>query len=102
MLSGANAFEISDIEKMNIGAHQPGVQDVTTLQALWLPEITIRQGQEVAKQKKPDIFPSRLFSPSAFPPATCRTALRPSARVDVMSASKVKERTANITPFHEL
>jgi hypothetical protein len=25
MLSGANAFEISDIEKMNIGAHQPGV-----------------------------------------------------------------------------
>jgi hypothetical protein len=102
MLSGANAFEISDIEKMNIGAHQPGVQDVTTLHALWLPEITIRQGQEVAKQKKPDIFPSRLFSPSAFPPATCRTALRPSARVDVMSASKVKETTANITPFHEL
>jgi hypothetical protein len=25
MLSGANAFEISDIERMNIGAHQPGV-----------------------------------------------------------------------------
>jgi hypothetical protein len=24
MLSGANAFEISDIERMNIGAHQPG------------------------------------------------------------------------------
>ena len=73
------------------------------LHALWLPEITIREGQEVAKQKKPDIFPSRLFSPSAFPPATCRTeSLRPSARVDVMSASKVKETTANITPFHEL
>jgi hypothetical protein len=29
MLSGANAFEISDIEKMNIGAHQPGVWHVT-------------------------------------------------------------------------
>ena len=26
MLSGANAFEISDIERMNIGAHQPGVR----------------------------------------------------------------------------
>ena len=25
MLSGANAFEISDIERMNIGAHQLGV-----------------------------------------------------------------------------
>jgi hypothetical protein len=25
MLSGANAFEISDIERMNIGAHQPGL-----------------------------------------------------------------------------
>jgi hypothetical protein len=25
MLSGANAFEISDIERMNIGAHPPGV-----------------------------------------------------------------------------
>jgi hypothetical protein len=25
MLSGANAFEISDIERMNIRAHQPGV-----------------------------------------------------------------------------
>ncbi len=25
MLSGANAFEISDIERMNIGAHQPGI-----------------------------------------------------------------------------
>ena len=25
MLSGAIAFEISDIERMNIGAHQPGV-----------------------------------------------------------------------------
>ena len=25
ILSGANAFEISDIERMNIGAHQPGV-----------------------------------------------------------------------------
>lgn len=25
MLSGANAFEISDIERMNIGAYQPGV-----------------------------------------------------------------------------
>jgi hypothetical protein len=25
MLFGANAFEISDIERMNIGAHQPGV-----------------------------------------------------------------------------
>src|SRR6266513_1886716 len=24
MLSGANAFEISDIERMNIGAHEPG------------------------------------------------------------------------------
>jgi hypothetical protein len=24
MLSGANAFEISDIERMNIGGHQPG------------------------------------------------------------------------------
>ena len=45
MLSGANAFEISDIERMNIGAHQPGVWHVTMLHALWLPEITIRQGQ---------------------------------------------------------
>jgi hypothetical protein len=25
MLSGANAFEISDIERMNIGAHRLGV-----------------------------------------------------------------------------
>ena len=25
MLSGANAFEISDIERMNIGAYQPGI-----------------------------------------------------------------------------
>jgi hypothetical protein len=25
MLSGANAFEISDIERMDIGAHQPGI-----------------------------------------------------------------------------
>jgi hypothetical protein len=25
MLSGANAFEISDIERMNVGGHQPGV-----------------------------------------------------------------------------
>jgi hypothetical protein len=31
MLSGANAFEISDIERMNIGAHQPGIYDVTML-----------------------------------------------------------------------
>jgi len=45
MLSGANAFEISDIERMNIGVRQPGVYDVTMLHALWLPEITIRQGQ---------------------------------------------------------
>jgi hypothetical protein len=45
MLSGANAFEISDIERMNIGAHQPGVWHVTMLHALWLAEITIRQGQ---------------------------------------------------------
>jgi hypothetical protein len=29
MLSGANAFEISGIEKMNIGPHQPGVWQVT-------------------------------------------------------------------------
>jgi hypothetical protein len=29
MLSGANAFEISDIERMNIGAHQPGAWHVT-------------------------------------------------------------------------
>ena len=48
MLSGANAFEISDNERMNIGAHQPVVWDVTMLHALWLPEIIIRQGQ-VAK-----------------------------------------------------
>jgi hypothetical protein len=37
MLSGANAFEIfeiSDIERMNIGAHQPGVWHVTMLHAL--------------------------------------------------------------------
>jgi hypothetical protein len=46
MLSGANAFEISDIERMNIGEHQPGAQDVTMLHALWLPEITIRQPQD--------------------------------------------------------
>jgi hypothetical protein len=52
MLSGANAFEISDIEKMNIGAHQPGVQDVTMLHALWLPEITIRQGQVCKAREK--------------------------------------------------
>ena len=43
MLSGANAFEISDIERMNIGARQ----DVTMLHALWLREITIRQGQGI-------------------------------------------------------
>jgi len=43
MLSGANAFEISDIERMNIGARQ----DVTMLHALWLPEITIRQGSGI-------------------------------------------------------
>jgi hypothetical protein len=29
MLCGANAVEIRDIERMNIGAHQPGVWDVT-------------------------------------------------------------------------
>ena len=46
MLSGANVFEISDIERMNIGAHQPGVWHVTMLHALWLAEITIRQGQD--------------------------------------------------------
>jgi hypothetical protein len=45
MLSGANAFEISDIERMNIGAHQPGVWHVIMLHALWLAEITSRQGQ---------------------------------------------------------
>jgi excisionase family DNA binding protein len=45
MLSGANAFEFSNIERMNIGAHQPGVWDVTTLHALLLREITIRHGQ---------------------------------------------------------
>ncbi len=45
MLSGANAFEISDIERMNIRAHQPGVWHVTMLHALGLPEITFRQGQ---------------------------------------------------------
>ena len=45
MLSGANAFEISDIERVNIGAHQPGVWHVTMLHALWLAEIIIRQGQ---------------------------------------------------------
>ncbi len=44
MLSGANAFEISDIEKMNIAAHQPGVWHVAMLHALWLREITIRHG----------------------------------------------------------
>ena len=53
MLSGANAFEISDIERMNIGAHQPGVWHVTMLHALWLREITIRQGQaQVVRQIK--------------------------------------------------
>jgi hypothetical protein len=46
MLSGANAFEISDIERMDIGEHQPAAQDVTMLHALWLPEITIRQPQD--------------------------------------------------------
>jgi hypothetical protein len=45
MLSAANAFEISDIERMNIGTHQPGVWHVTMLHALWLAEVTIRQGQ---------------------------------------------------------
>ena len=43
MLSGANAFEISDIERMNIGA----CRDVTMLHALWLPEISIRQGSGI-------------------------------------------------------
>jgi hypothetical protein len=33
MVSGANAFEISDIERMNIGAHQSAAQDVTMLSA---------------------------------------------------------------------
>jgi hypothetical protein len=51
MLSGANAFEISDIERMNIGAHQHGVEDVTMLFALWLPEMTIRQGQEPRRRQ---------------------------------------------------
>jgi hypothetical protein len=45
MVSGANAFEISNIERMNIGAHQPGVWHVTMLHSLWLREITIRKGQ---------------------------------------------------------
>ena len=45
MVSGANAFEISDIERMNIGAHQSAAQDVTMLSALLLPKITIRQPQ---------------------------------------------------------
>jgi len=31
MLFGANAFEISDIERMNLGAHQTDVSNVTTL-----------------------------------------------------------------------
>jgi hypothetical protein len=51
MLSGANAFEISDIERMNIGAHQPGVWHVTMLHALWLAEITIRQGQRTGSRR---------------------------------------------------
>jgi|HubBroStandDraft_4_1064222.scaffolds.fasta_scaffold08199_6 hypothetical protein len=29
ILSGANASEISDFERMNIGAHQSGIYDVT-------------------------------------------------------------------------
>ena len=46
MLSVANAFEISDIERVNIGARQPAAQDITMIHALWLPKITIRQPQE--------------------------------------------------------
>jgi hypothetical protein len=45
MLSGANAFEISDIERMNIGAHQPGVLARNNVTCPGLAEITIRQGQ---------------------------------------------------------
>ena len=51
MLSGANAFEISGIEKLNIGAHQPGVWHVTMVHALWLREMTIRQGQPERSSK---------------------------------------------------
>lgn len=36
MVSGANAFEIRDIGRMNLGAHQPAAQDVIMLSALWL------------------------------------------------------------------
>ena len=43
MLSGANAFEISDIERMTIGGASAAFR--TMLHALWLPETTIRQGQ---------------------------------------------------------
>ena len=52
--SGANAFEISDIERMNVRAHQPGVWHVTMLHALWLREITIRQGRlpKLSRQNK--------------------------------------------------
>jgi hypothetical protein len=49
MLSGANAFEISDIERMNHGgasAGRLGRNNVTCpVVNRWLPEITIRQGQ---------------------------------------------------------
>jgi hypothetical protein len=41
MLFSANPFEISDIERMNIGRASQVLQDVTMLHALW--KITIRQ-----------------------------------------------------------
>jgi hypothetical protein len=36
MLSGANPFEISDIEKMSIGAHQPGAPGRNIVTCLWV------------------------------------------------------------------
>jgi len=65
MLSGANAFEISDIERMTIGAHQPGDWHVTMLHALWLHETTIRQGQV------PEIWTALLY-PAAYESSPCR------------------------------
>jgi hypothetical protein len=57
MLSGANAFEISDIERLTIGAHQPGDCHVAMSHALWLHETTIRQGQvEPSLQRHKETF----------------------------------------------
>jgi len=51
MLSGANAFEISDIERMNKGAHQPCATSRT-----WLKTFSIVRWQDFAQLDSHEIL----------------------------------------------